>query len=306
MSFESSRSGTWRSRWAAVGAAVAVTAGAGGLVAVSAEDPPSAFVAIAPVRVLDTRDGNDVGLAGPFTSPAAQDLDVTGMIETTSGTQIVVPDGATGVALNVTVVDPSADGFLSVRPADAPGTPTTSNLNFSAGDVTPNAVTVALPTVGDDAGRIEISYDAYGQVGPATNVLVDVVGYYVPESQQPVWEGIPSGTTVVGNHFFGQTSVVGNVFTGSIAVPGVAIVPLATATANFATDVHAQTTDDDALCTGSYDAPTAPLGRFCAYVGIVSALTGVNVFANDGLVAFIATASGVSPALSFTWAYTAP
>jgi hypothetical protein len=35
-------------------------------------------------------------------------------------------------------------------------------------------------------------------------------------------------------------------------------------------------------------------------------LTGVNVFANDGLVAFIATASGVSPALSFTWAYTAP
>ena len=60
------RGGLWRSRWAAIGAAVAVTFGAGGLFAANAASPESSTVSIAPVRVLDTR--TDVGLAGPFVS----------------------------------------------------------------------------------------------------------------------------------------------------------------------------------------------------------------------------------------------
>ena len=119
----------------------------------------------------------NVGLAGPLVSAVGQDLQVTGPISTTTGPATVVPAGATGVILNVTVVAPTANGFLSVRPADAPGLPTTSSLNFSANEVTPNAVTVQLPTAGADAGKIEITYDAYGVAGPSTDVLVDVVGY---------------------------------------------------------------------------------------------------------------------------------
>jgi hypothetical protein len=141
--------------------------------AVSADE--STFVAVSPTRILDTRE--DIGLAGPFVSPVAQDLKVTGTIPTKSGTIVVVPDGATGVVLNVTAVGPTAAGFVSIRPADAPGVPTTSSLNFNAGDVIPNSVTVQMPTSGGDAGKIEITYNAFDQAGPTTEMLIDVVGY---------------------------------------------------------------------------------------------------------------------------------
>jgi hypothetical protein len=161
----------WRSRWAAIGAAVAVTLGGGGMVAVNAaSSPASSVVTIDPVRILDTRDPVNIGLPGPFVSAVSQKLQVTGA---------AVPVGATGVLLNVTVVNPSAAGFLSVRPGDASGAPSTSSLNFEAGDLIPNAVQVGLPTAGANAGQIDITYDAYGLAGPTTEVLIDVVGYMV-------------------------------------------------------------------------------------------------------------------------------
>jgi len=164
-----SRRWLWRSRWAAIGAAVAVTLGGGGLfVANAASSPPSSVVTIDPVRILDTR--TDVGLAGPFVSGVSQKLQVTG---------VAVPAGATGVLLNVTVVAPSAAGFLSVRPGDATGAPSTSSLNFTAGDIVPNSVQVGLPTTGAHAGKVDITYDAFGQAGPTTEVLIDAVAYLV-------------------------------------------------------------------------------------------------------------------------------
>lgn len=165
------RRGLWRSRWAAVGAAVAVSLGGGGLlVANAASSPTSSVVTIDPVRILDTRDPINVGLPGPFVSAVSQKLQVTGA---------AVPAGATGVLLNVTVVGPTANGFLSVRPGDAAGAPSTSSLNFNAGDLIPNSVQVGLPTAGANAGQIDITYDAYGVAGPTTDVLIDVVGYMV-------------------------------------------------------------------------------------------------------------------------------
>ena len=166
-----SRSGrfnaVWRSRWAAIGAAIAVTLGGGGIfVANAASSAPSSVVTIDPVRILDTR--TDIGLPGPFVSAMSQKLQVTGA---------AVPAGATGVLLNVTVVAPSAAGFLSVRPGDASGAPSTSSLNFTAGDIVPTAVQVGLPTSGPTAGQIDITYDAFGTPGPTTEVLIDVVGY---------------------------------------------------------------------------------------------------------------------------------
>ena len=166
--------GLWRSRWAAVGAAVAVTLGGGGMVAVNAaSSPASSVITIDPVRILDTRDPVNIGLPGPFVSAVSQKLQVTGA---------VVPAGATGVLLNATVVGPTAAGFLSVRPGDATGAPSTSSLNFNSGDLIPNAVQIGLPTSGANAGQIDITYDAYGQAGPTTEVLIDVVGYMVAGS----------------------------------------------------------------------------------------------------------------------------
>jgi len=160
----------WRSRWAAIGAAVAVTFGGGGLfVANAASSVPSSVVTIDPVRILDTR--TDVGLAGPFVSGVSQKLQVTGA---------AVPAGATGVLLNATVASPVTAGFLSVRPGDATGAPSTSSLNFDAGvSALANAVQVGLPTAGANAGQIDITFDAYGRPGPTTEVLIDVVGYMI-------------------------------------------------------------------------------------------------------------------------------
>ena len=45
--------GLVRSRWAAIGAAVAVTLGAGGLISVGASNDTSSLVPITPTRVLD-------------------------------------------------------------------------------------------------------------------------------------------------------------------------------------------------------------------------------------------------------------
>ena len=162
------RGSLWRSRWAAIGAAVAVTLGGGGMFAVNAtSSPPSSVVTIDPVRILDSR--TDVGLPGPFVSAVSQKLQVT-------GSRCL---GATGVLLNVTVVAPTANGFLSIRPGDATGVPSTSSLNVNAGDIVPNAVQVGLPTSGANAGKIDITFDAYGVAGPSTEVLIDAVGYMI-------------------------------------------------------------------------------------------------------------------------------
>ena len=101
----------------------------------------SAFVPVDPVRILDTRAENNVGLAGPFSGTVGRDLQVAGEIPTFQGGAVVndtlVPAGASGVVLNVTGVSPTVGGFISVRPADATGVPTTSSLNLLAGEIVP-------------------------------------------------------------------------------------------------------------------------------------------------------------------------
>ncbi len=131
------------------------------------------FTPVTPVRILDTRDGNDVGLAGPFASQVSQVLSVPG-----------VPLGTSGVALNVTVVNPSAGGFISIEPGNASGIPATSSLNFDAGAVQPNAVTARLPTSGPGSRSIRITYDAYGVPGPTADIIIDLLGYYTNQGIQ--------------------------------------------------------------------------------------------------------------------------
>ena len=82
-----------------------------------------------------------------------------------------VPADATAVVLNVTAVGPTAAGWLTVYPADAP-LPLASNVNFSAGQTVPNSVQVKLGA-GAQAGQIKI-FNSAGQ----THVIVDVGGYF--------------------------------------------------------------------------------------------------------------------------------
>jgi hypothetical protein len=318
-----SRRGLWRSRWAAIGAAVAVMLGGGGLFAVqAASSPASSVVTIDPVRVLDTR--TDLGLVGPFVSAVSQKLKVTGA---------AVPAGASGVLLNVTVVAPTAAGFVSIRPGNATGAPSTSSLNFTAGDIVSNAVQVGLPTTGTNAGKIDIMYDAYGQAGPTTDVLVDVVGYMVAGgggtgadgaqgprgadgAQGPrgfsAWDEIPAGQTVTGSMIWDSALIADNAdHFINVQFPGKAAAGLTNATINFATDALPITGDDDSACLGSVAVPTAPAGKVCIYLldwDAIYALEGRanNVNTRDGFtVRFLADGDpGDDMFVNFSWAYT--
>ena len=79
--------------------------------------------------------------------------------------------GVAAVVLNVTAVDPTAAGFLTVWP-EGTTMPTVSNLNFAAGTIVPNLATVGLSLTAP-AGMVSI----YLNTG-STNVVVDVEGYY--------------------------------------------------------------------------------------------------------------------------------
>jgi peptidoglycan hydrolase-like protein with peptidoglycan-binding domain len=115
------------------------------------------FHAVAPVRLMDTRNnlgGTAIGATETHTL----------IVRGTGG----VPAGATAVALNVTVVNPTKAGFLTVFPAGATR-PEASNLNFVAGQIVPNMVTVGLGAAGDIA-----LYNAAG----TTDIIVDIEGWF--------------------------------------------------------------------------------------------------------------------------------
>jgi IPT/TIG domain len=119
------------------------------------------YVPLSPFRILDTRTGGG-GAFGPGVIRAVQ---VTGIGATP------VPITATAVVMNVTEVLGTANSLLTVYPYGT-SRPNASNLNFAAGTVIPNLVTVTL----GPGGKVNI-YNAVGTV----NVLADVEGYFTPQ-----------------------------------------------------------------------------------------------------------------------------
>jgi len=167
-----------RVKWLTIGAGAALLASAGPLPAalavVTSGDKP-VFVDVTPKRIADTR--FDIGITNAVPSGTPKVLKVTGSVPVApSGSATVVPSGATGVVLNVTAVNPTRSGFVSIRPGNPGAAPTTSNLNVVAGVTIPNQVTVGLPVGGGTDGRIQVWYQGSG--GGSTHILVDVVGYH--------------------------------------------------------------------------------------------------------------------------------
>ncbi|WP_461024238.1 hypothetical protein [Thalassiella azotivora] len=118
---------------------------------------------LAPERLLDTRDGTGAAAAGAVPATSDVVLQVTGR----GG---VPASGVDSVVLNVTAVVAATDGWVAVRPGDATGWPTTSNLNVGAGETRAVAVTVK---VGDD-GTVRLFN---GTLRPL-HLVADVSGWY--------------------------------------------------------------------------------------------------------------------------------
>ncbi len=118
------------------------------------------YVPLNPARILETRPA--YGGSGAVAPGATKVLTVAGVAG--------VPQSAvSGVVMNLTAVA-SAAGFLTAYPADAATVPNASNVNFTAGQISPNLAAVKTSA----AGAIAIRNSSPG----ATEVIVDIAGYF--------------------------------------------------------------------------------------------------------------------------------
>lgn len=139
----------------------ALTVGTGPVSSAWAVPPPPTpgvgFTALSPERVLDTRSGIG-GTVGPFGPGEIRTLDLSA----------AVPVGTTSVVVNLTGTDVTAATFVTAWP-DGEARPVASSLNLTAGQTTPNLVTVAL--------GVDRKIDLYNRSGSA-DLVADLAGYY--------------------------------------------------------------------------------------------------------------------------------
>ena len=117
------------------------------------------FTSITPVRVDDSR--NDSGQL-PVAARTIRTVDLAG----------VVPSGTTAVVGNLTVTEPVGDGFITAFPCGT-AAPTTSNLNFRAGESRAVALIIGV----DAASRLCLTSIV------DHHVVLDITGYYAPGPQ---------------------------------------------------------------------------------------------------------------------------
>jgi hypothetical protein len=182
-------------------------------VAAAAVDSYGEYTALTPARVFDTRDGTgQFGVAAALTGGISRDVQITG--------QGGVPAAnVSSVVMNVTVTNPTRDGWLRVWPSGIQE-PSASNLNFVAGQTVPNLVTVQL----GGNGAVSVS-----TLSGSVEVIFDVVGSYSTET------GVPGGRfhattparlldTRGAGLALGQGSVVGLQVLGVGGVPATGVI----------------------------------------------------------------------------------
>jgi len=128
------------------------------------------FTAVTPARDLDTRNGTG-GTTGPVAGSSTFNLTVTGV----NG---VPSTGVGAVALNVTVTSPTCAAWLTVFPAGQP-LPSSSNLNYTAGQTIPNLVVVGVGTGG------QVSFNVPAACAGTIQVIADIQGWYSAQTGTP-------------------------------------------------------------------------------------------------------------------------
>ena len=158
-------------RWRVFGAVMTVTALAGGGVLLAANSDPAtalAFHTVPTTRLLDTRPATQVGTRStPLGLQQTMDLVIAGL-----------PDDATAVNLNVTVVDGTEGSFLTLY-ATGDARPPTSTINWLSAAAVANTATVSI-----HAAHSVTIFNLKGTV----DVVIDLLGYYAPS---PAGNGPP-------------------------------------------------------------------------------------------------------------------
>jgi len=130
---------------------------------------PYQFYSLAPCRIVDTR--NPDGLTG---GPALLGGTQRNFPISAWPAACGVPASATAAALNVTMVGPTASGFLVIWPFQTP-IPLVSNINANAGE--PAIANSALaPLTADPSFNVSVVYGTAG--GGSCHVIIDVTDFY--------------------------------------------------------------------------------------------------------------------------------
>ncbi len=146
-------------------------------VAVPQAPAASTYHPLEPYRICDTRMGNPSGLQGEDQQCAGKAISPGGTLTIqvagtypSGGTSAGVPltPTATAVALNVTVIVPTAAGYVTVYPGGE-AVPLASTVNFAKDQTVAHFTVVGLSS----EGTVTI-YNASGD----TNIAVDVLGWY--------------------------------------------------------------------------------------------------------------------------------
>ena len=180
---------------------------------------PGTFVAMTPVRLLDTRTGNGAARA-PVPATGTVNLPVSGRAE--------IPSAA-AVAMTVTATGAIRAGYVSVFAGAAP---TGSNLNFRAGQTVPNLTFAPLNAAGKaklyngSAGSVELLADVSGCVLPGTAMLPGAYRSVTPA--RILDTRTTSSPALTGQHTLGVT-VSGR---GGLPLSGVAAVVINLTVAN--------------------------------------------------------------------------
>jgi hypothetical protein len=155
-----------------------------------------AFYPLTPCRIVDTRVG--FGFSGSFGPPSlVAEATRSFPVQQTCG----VPDTAQAYSLNITAMPHGAPlGYLTAWPTGL-AAPSVSTLNSPAGIVVANAAIVSAGT----SGAINLL------ASTATDVLVDIDGYFAPASGQQAlsFYGVPPCRVVDTRTGFGFSGAFG-------------------------------------------------------------------------------------------------
>jgi hypothetical protein len=131
----------------------------------SADASGDTYHPLTPARLLDTRAA--IGLSGKFKVNTPRTFTVWGR----GG----VPTTAKAVTGNLTVVNATKSWAIYLGPAPL-FKPTTSAINFLAGQIVGNSLTVALSSTGT------LSATYMGNAGGTTDLVFDVTGFYTADA----------------------------------------------------------------------------------------------------------------------------
>jgi spore germination protein YaaH len=169
----------------------------------------STFMPVTPTRIVDTR--ILMGLTTPLAANTVATFKVSGLAG--------VPDNATAVVGNATIVGQEAAGYITIAPSIGPGAPTSSTLNFPYGDIRANNVIVPLSN-----GNLQVEYRAGS--GRHTQFVFDVTGYFVPGLSGATFVPLTPGRIVDSRVRQGLPGALKAAAGGRFAVRGMASVPL--------------------------------------------------------------------------------